>query len=258
MIDEQTGEVSEQVTVETQEVPASESQPEAVDQQLEETQDPEPETGENEVDDTPPKDNAAWAAMRAENKRLKEATERVDPEYLEKLRGATAPQEPYAPQFTPVNDDADYSEVTQRLNWTQQQAMSAQQQLARMQQQLELQQDRQAEEAFPELKSDKEFQQLVAEKKLAARVLGRDATTLEIARSVKKLLSRREEQVAVQTAQATKQHIIDKQAATAEGKGQASPGSQTTGDDELRQKVRMGNADAETEAARRLIADLEF
>lgn len=256
MTDEQTGEVSQAVVEPTTEVPASESTEEVVDQQQPTEQSTEPETV-NEVDDRPPKDNAAWAAMRAENKRLKEAVETVDPEYLEKLRGAVAPQEPYAPQFNPVTDDADYSEVTQRLNWTQQQALNAQQQLARMQQQLELQQDRQAEEAFPELKSDKEFQQLVAEKKLAARVLGREATTLEIARSVKKLLSRREEQVAVQTAQDTKQRIIEKQAAIAEGKGQSIT-NLSQDDESLRMRVRQGDQSAQEEVAKRLIADLEF
>lgn len=254
MIDEQAGEVSQEAPVEAQDVPASESQPEAADQQPMGTQDPETETGENEVDT--PKDNATWAAMRVENKRLKEALEDVDPEYLNRLQSAVAPQEYTMPQVNPLNDDADYSEVTRSLNWTQQQALQSQQQIARLQNQLELQQDRMAEDAYPELKTDKVFQQLVAEKKLAARVLGKDVTTTEIARDVKRLLDRREEQVAVQAAQSAKQQVIEKQMATAEAKGQS--GAKQVVDEDLRYRVRKGDAEAQTEVARGLIADLEF
>lgn len=258
MTDDQTGEVSNTAEVPAQEVPASESPEEAVDQQQPaETVNPESETGTNEVDDKPPKDNAAWAAMRAENKRLKEAIN-VDPEYIEKLRGAVGPQEVVPQRYEPVTGDTDYTVVTDRLNWTQQQALRANEQIARLQNQLELQQDRAAEEAFPELKTDKAFQQIVAEKKLAARVLGKDVTTTEIAREVSKLLSRREEQVVAQTAANTKQQIIEKQAATAEAKGQTSGGISSQDDESLRNRVRKGDMEAQTQVAKGLIADLEF
>jgi hypothetical protein len=257
MDDQNMGEVSQAAVDPATDAPTSGSVNEVVDQQPTEAQSTEAETVTNEVGDIP-KDNAAWAAMRTENKRLKEVLEDVDPEYLNKLRGATTPQEPMYQQFTPVSDDADYSEVTNRLNFTQQQAIRANEQLARMQQQMELQQDRMAEDAYPELKTDKVFQQIVAEKKLAARVLGHDKTTMEIAREVSKLLSRREEQVAVQTAQATKQEMLDKQAATAEAKGQSSAARYALDDESLRNRVRKGDSDAQTQVAKRLIADLEF
>lgn len=255
MTDEQPGEVSQAAVEPATEVPASESTEEVVDQQQPDEQSTEKETV-NEVD--VPKDNAAWAAMRAENKRLKEAVADVDPEYLNMLRGAVGPQEYQQPQYTPVQDDADYTEVTSRLNWTQQQALQANHQIAKLQNQLELQQDRMAEEAYPELKTDKVFQQLVAEKKLAARVLGKDVTTSEIARGVKKLLDRREEQVAVQAAQSAKQEVIEKQAATAEARGQSSAGKPAEDDESLRIRVRKGDSDAQTQVAKGLIADLEF
>lgn len=255
MIDEQTGEVSQAAVEPATEVPDSESPEEVVDQQQPDEQSTETETV-NEVD--VPKDNAAWAALRVENKRLKEVVAEVDPEYLNMLRGAVRPQEYNQPEFNPVSDDTDYSEVTNRLNWTQQQAVQANQQISRLQNQLETQQDRMAEEAYPELKTDKEFQQIVAEKKLAARVLGRDVTTMEIARDVKKLLSRRDEQISVQAAQDARREVAEKQVATAEARGQSSAGKPMEDDESLRMRVRKGDSDAQTQVAKGLIADLEF
>jgi hypothetical protein len=258
MTDQQTGE-QEPVEAPTQDIPESESSEEVVDQQQPtEAESPELETGKNEVDNQPPKDNAAWAAMRVENQRLKEAVSQVDPEYLERLRGATRNQEYAAPQVNQIAEDAEYSEVTRSLNWTQQQAAIANQKIAQLQNQLELQQDRQAEEAFPELKTDKVFQQIVAEKKLAARVLGHDRTTSEIAREVKSLLGRREEQLTAQVVQTTRQQDAETRAAIAEPRSTSSQGQSAANNEEVRHRVRKGDQDAQLDVARGLIADLEF
>lgn len=239
-------------------VPQSESAEQVVDQpQATVPESPESDTGKNEVGEIP-KDNAAWAQMRTENKRLKEALETVDPSYLESLRAANQPASYQAPQVDPINGDADYTQVTQRVNWTQDQAVRANQQVARLQQQIELQQDREAERAYPELRTDKVFQQIVAEKKLAARVLGHDRTTLEIADEVNRLLARREEQVVAKTAQETKQQIGERQVISSEPRGRTSGGQSALSNDDLRRKVRKGDTEAQTEVARGLIADLEF
>lgn len=257
MNDQQPGE-NEVAEAPAQDVPASESTEQVADQpQPQVQQSPEPETGKNEVGETP-KDNAAWAAMRAENKRLKEALDTVDPAYLERLRGAVTPQEYIAPQVPQVSEDADYSQVTRQVNWTQDQAIRANQQVAKLQQQIELQQDREAERAYPELKTDKVFQQIVAEKKLAARVLGHDRTTLEIADEVARLLNRRDEQVAVKTAEKTKAQILERQAISSEPRGQTSGGRSAATDEDTRMRVRRGDQQAVNEVAKNLIADLEF
>jgi len=257
MTDAKLGE-EEKVEAPTEDNPEPESAKEEADQpQPEEQESPEAETGKNAEGDKP-KDNAAWAAMRKENKRLKEELEGIDPEYLERLRGATSPQEFQSQESPDLTEDADYSEVTKRVNWAQDQATRARQENAQLRAQLELQQDRQAEESYPELKTDKQFQQIVAEKKLAARVLGHGRTTTEIAREVKNLLSRRDEQVAAQTAESTKQQMNERQAATAEARGQTSGGVSTSTNEELRQRVRKGDMEAQNEVAKGLIADLEI
>jgi hypothetical protein len=239
------------------EAPPSESTETVVDQQPEpKTESPESETGTNEVGEAP-KENAAWAAMRTENKRLKEAVG-VDPEYLKSLHGAVSSQELPNQQIPQVTGDADYTQVTQGVNWANSQAAQARRETAQLRNQLELQQDREAERAYPELKTDKGFQQVVAEKKLAARVLGHDRTTLEIADEVAKLLGRREEQVKVQAAQDTKEQILQRQVISSEPKGQTSSGKSATTNEDLRKRVRKGDTEAETEMAKGLIADLEF
>lgn len=257
MTDAQTGE-NQVAAAPAQDDPASQSQEPVADQpQAQEAVGAETETVKNEVSEIP-KDNAAWAAMRTENKRLKHALDEVDPTYLQNLRSMTGPQQVVAPQVSQLGEDADYSRVTQTVNLTQQQLAQLQAQNQRLQNQLELQQDRIAEEAFPELRADKVFQQLVAEKKLVARVTGRDVTTLDLAREVKKQLERREQQVVVQTQQATKQQILDKQAAVADAKGQTTGGQSTISKEELRTRVRRGDSSAEFETSKNLIADLEF
>lgn len=254
---QQTGE-EQVVEAPTQDIPESESQEQVADQpQAQQQESPESETGQNEGSDVP-KDNAAWAKMRTENKRLKEVLDTVDPEYLDRLKGATQPQTYQQQQVQQITGDADYEQVTQSINYANSAAARAQQQVAQLQQQIELQQDREAERAFPELKSDKAFQQIVAEKKLAARVLGHQRTTLEIAEEVSSLLGKREEQIAVQAAQKQKDQMIQAQAISSEPRGKTTGGRSLVQDDELRNRVRRGDSEATTEVARNLIADLEF
>lgn len=256
MIDDQNSGVEEQAEAPAQDIPESESPKEAEDQQRpEEQESPESETGKNEGSEEIPKDNAAWAAMRTENKRLKEVVDAVDPEYLEKLRSATTPQNYPSQEVREVPEDAEYGQVTQGLNYAQQQAAQANQRINQLQAQLERQQDAQAMEAYPELKTDRVFQQIVAEKKLAARVLGNDRTTMEIAREVKNLLDRKEKQTEVATEEKVKQQQIEKQAAMAEAKGNATGGSPKDNDEALKMRVRRGDSAAQTEVAKRLIAD---
>ncbi len=241
-----------------QDAPPSESQEPVVDQpQTQKQESPETETGKNEVGEAP-KDNAAWAKMRTENKRLKEALDSTDPKYLESLRGAVGPQE-YPQQTVPqVTQDADYTEVTRGVNFANAQAVQARRETAQLRNQLELQQDREAERAYPELKTDKVFQQIVAEKKLAARVLGHDRTTIEIAEEVSRLLGKREEQVVAKTAEETKEQILQRDVISKEPKGQTTSGRSPTDKEELKRRVHKGDAEAETEVAKDIIADLEF
>jgi hypothetical protein len=248
-----------QVEQPTQEGATSQSDEQVVDQpQSQEQLSPESETGTNEVSEVP-KDNAAWAAMRTENKRLKEAVSQVDPVYFESLRSATGPQAQYQPpQIQEVSGDAEYNQVIQGVNTANSQAARAMQELARLRTQYELQQDREAERAFPALKTDKAFQQIVSEKKLAARVLGHDRTTIEIAEEVERLFSRRDEQVAAKTVESTRKNDAQRQVISSEPRGQSTSGKQVAGSDELRSRVRRGDMGAQTEVAKNLIADLEF
>jgi hypothetical protein len=255
MVDQTQGEVKAETPA--QDTPLSESQEQVVDQPQTQTQVPETETVNDKAGEVP-KDNAAWAAMRTENKRLKEVIESVDPTYLERLKGAVAPQEYPQNQVPQVTGDAEYQQVTQGVNFANQQANRALQEASKLRNQLELQQDREAERAFPELKSDKVFQQIVAEKKLAARVLGHDRTTYEIAEEVSRLLGKRDEQVVARTAEETKDQMLQAKAISSEPKGQTTAGKPTGDNDELRMRVRHGDSKAEEEVAKRIIGDLEF
>ncbi len=79
------------------------SEVEETQQDTVETDTTDQETSTDETnEETVPKDNAAWAAMRAENKRLKESarSSEVDEAYLKELEGITGRQE-YQPQYRP-------------------------------------------------------------------------------------------------------------------------------------------------------------
>lgn len=256
MTDPNTGD--ETVEVPTQDAPPSESQEQTVDQPEVQTQETlESETSTNEVSEAP-KDNKAWAAMRAENKRLKDAVSNVDPKYLENLHSAVSHQPDFTQNVPQVQGDAEYGQVTQGVNWAAQQSAIANQKINKLQNQIELQQDREAERAFPELKSNKVFQQIVAEKKLVARTLGIDRTTYEIAQEVEDLLGKHEEQVVVKATQDATNKVLQRQAISSEPRGTSSGGRSAITNDDLRMKVRKGDSQAQTEVAKSIIADLEF
>lgn len=263
MPDQKQGE--EPAEAPAQDAPPSESQEQpAVQPEAQPQESPETETGTNEVGEAP-KENAAWAAKRVENKKLKEENERLkealgstDPKYLESLRGAVTPQEYPQEQVPQVSGDADYNQVIQGVNYANAQAARARQENAKLQNQLELQQDREAERVYPEFKTDKVFQQIVAEKKLVARVLGHDRTTIEIAEEVARLLNKREEQVAIKASEETKAQILERQAISSEPKGQTTGGRPSADSEDLRMRVRKGDQKAQEEVAKNIIADLEF
>ena len=212
----------------------------------------------NEAEEAP-KANAAWAAMRTENKQLRQLAEAVtqDQEYFQRLHDANR-YIPQPRQPMQVTEDAEYPQTVQAINQANQIATQAQQELYQLRQQLRERDDREAERMYPELKTDVLFQQLVAEKKLTSEVLGRPRQTIEIAEEVRKILGKRELEISAKVEQETKQKVIEKQIATAEARTTTTSGAPSTDDEELRFKVRKGDRNAQIERAKRLIADLDF
>lgn len=260
MADEQMGE--EVVEQTTQDEPQSEVQED------DRPQDQEPverETTasqeETNADPEPPKDNAAWAAMRVENKRLKQALEEtgVDSEYLEQLQQVTRQNPQQQPGYKQVTNDSDVETVTSSINSANHIAYQTRQEIAQLKAEIREREDREAEYAYPELKTDPLFQQIVAEKRLAAEVLGRRRPTLEIAREVKNLLSRREEQVTAQAMEQGKKQVLAKQQATMEAKTVTSSGQSSYDDEDLRSRARRGDRAAQEQLVKdKLLAGLDF
>ena len=229
----------------------------------EEVQEPvETETTE-ETNDSPktPKDNAAWAAMRVENKKLKKALEQsgVDAEYLERLEQATSNQPAYSQQPQQVTEDDELPRVTGAINQTQQQVFQTHKELINLKNQIRESEDREAEMLYPDLKTDKVFQQLVSEKRLASEVFGKHRRTAEICAEVNKLLSRRDDQVKAQTRQETEKQMLEKQRVTAETHSISSDGHSSATDEELRTRVRKGDQEAVTELVKKkLLGGMDF
>lgn len=247
MEEKNTGENTQELEQTNQEVaPASEDQTQESGQTQDQDQNPENVDSQqnitNEVDDESPKDNAAWAAMRVENKRLKEAlTETgVDPDYLDQINQANSTFEtPYVgPQVTP---DTDMDTVLSAVNQSHQAAQKAISEANRIRREME---DREAEREFPELRSDPVFQQMVAEKRLVSEVMGRKRPTLAIAREVAAVLRRREEQVGAQAQQQAKQQFAERQVAQAQPATTTSSGRSSVNDESLRQRIRKGDQGA--------------
>jgi len=88
-------EAAEEATSEVEQ-PEKEAQQDSVETETTDQKTPTDESNEEAA----PKENAAWASMRAENKRLKEAVaqSQVDADYLKELEGLTGKQE-YEPQY---------------------------------------------------------------------------------------------------------------------------------------------------------------
>lgn len=217
-------------------------------------------TAQSNEEVQPPKDNAAWAAMRVENKKLKEALHEtgVDAEYLERLKGVLQPQQ--VPQgYRAVTQDDDLGAVTQSINQAQQTAYITRQEIANLRNELREREDREAEAAYPELKSDPVFQQIVAEKKLAAEITGRKRPTAEIAREVRNLLSRRDQQVSAQAQEDAKASMLAKEQATREARTSPSNGQSSYDVDALKQRARRGDRAAQEQLVKdRLLGGMDF
>jgi hypothetical protein len=209
-----------------------------------ETTDLEPST-EEQNEDTAPKDNKAWAAMRAELKRLKEAEahSNVDADYLRELETLTG-REQYQP---PRIDPQQYEEMDE----TQRQILEAREEARRAR--LEVNnfrresEDRLAEERFPELKTDPLFKQLVAEKRLVSEVMQKGKTTLQIATEVSNLLGKQRQQSELVAEESVRQQQAQKAVATSEGATAPSGGRSTFNDEETRQRIARGDQQFTTE-----------
>lgn len=213
-----------------------------------------------EVEDSTPKDNKAWAAMRVENKKLKEQLEEtgVDAEYLEQLKNVTRGQDVKGPNPQAITEDTEYGTAIQGINEARQLAYQTRQELAQLKRERLEAEDREAENAYPGLKSDQLFQQMVAEKRLASEVMGRHRPTIEIAREVDKILSRRGQQVQAQATEEAERRQAEKQTATAQPQTSTSQGNSGYDSDSVRKGVRKGDRTAQTEMAKGIIADLDF
>jgi hypothetical protein len=239
--------------VEQQEpVQAQDAQPEPVEEET-------TASSEDTNTDTQPKDNAEWAKRRIENKRLKEAVNRseVDQTYLDKLLGVTSP-DVYSNQSQQVKftEDTDLDTVNKTVNYALAEAASAKAEANRNRRETE---DMIAEQAYPELKSDPLFQQLVAEKRLSSEVLGHRRRTIDICREVDTLLSQRDQRAAAQAEVKTQQRMVNKQTATAEVNTSSSQGRSTFNQNELRQRIHRGDRDALSESIKNtILADIDI
>lgn len=211
----------------------------------------------NEVEssqDEPPKDNAAWAKLRTENKQLKQAMEQagVDAEYLEMLRQANQPQQvDYSRQLA---DDPDYQDNTYA-----QMSARALQEVQQLKNQLEFEQDKTAREKFSEYFADPEFEALVAEKKLTARVLGKQRSTSEIAQEVARLFDRRIQVGQAQGQQAAQVRQANKAQVSAQPATTTGPTGGIDQMEQLRDRARRGDIKAQEQLVKEtLLADLNF
>lgn len=249
-----------------QDIPESEvqeqeaGQPQEPEQQPSETETDASQEETNEAEEVP-KDNAAWAKMRTENKQLKQALEQsgVDAEYLEMLRQANQPFTPQPSQPQQVNEDAEYNQVTSAVNNAQQVSTQAMQRIQQLESRLEQQQDKSARDKYPDLFRNPEFEAEVAEKKLVARVMGIDRSTTEIADQVAKRFKRSIEQAKVEATQQAQHREAQKTQAVVQPQTTTSSGvsSQDT-KDELRERARRGDRQAQETLAKDIIADLDF
>lgn len=210
------------------------------------------ETNESE----PPKDNAAWAAMRVENKRLKEQLSQqpqVDEEYLQEARNfANATGGYYQPQA--FDESSDLEQVSRAINQANQVALEASSRTRQLEIQLE---EERMFNQFPHFKEDKLAQQLIAEKKLVSKTLGRERSYTEIAREVDKLIRRDREQVEAQVRESERQSTAQKMAATTQTPSYTSTG---IGDDResLRMRARRGDVKAQAELMKPHLEGIDF
>lgn len=246
-----TEEIREQEVVEqtTQDIPESETQPSETETEALETVEESEEPNEEQA----PKANAAWAAMRLENKRLKEraAQPQVDDQYLQELNQMTGAAPQYQDQQ--ITEETDLSQVSQSLNQAQRTAYDASQRVRQLELTLE---EQEMFNSFPHAKEDKLFQQLVAEKKLVSRVMGREKRYVDIAREVDSLIRKDRDQAAEVARQTEKQLNIERQAATTQTPSYSSAGNSGNDTDDLRLRARRGDRTAQEELAKRKLGDL--
>lgn len=248
-----TEELREQAVVEqtTQDIPESETQPSETETEANEAQALE-ETNEEQA----PKENAAWARLRVENKQLKEkvAQQDVSDDYLQELN-QMAGASPYAYQEQQITPETDLTQVSTSLNQAQKMALEASQRVRNLEIQLE---EQEMFAQYPHAKEDKLFQQLVAEKKLVSRFMGKERRYSDIAREVDAIIRKDRDQAAEQARQSEKQMQVEKMAATTQTPSYSSNGN--TGDDRetLRMRARRGDQSAQVELTKRLLGDISF
>jgi hypothetical protein len=233
--------MSEEITENVAEVEATEeatSEVENTQQDPVETETTVTETSTDEANENlAPKDNKAWAAMRTELKRLKEAEGQssVDAQYLKELEDIG--KQEYQPQVTQQQYQG-MDETTRAITQANENSRRAIIEANNNRREVE---DMLAEERFPELKTDPVFKQLVAEKRLASEVMGKRKTTIVIATEVAKLLNIKQQQADLQADERAKKEQAQRQVAVTEGRTESSQGKSTYDNNEARIKIAHGD-----------------
>lgn len=255
MTDQEMGEKEvEQTTQESPTLEAEETQLEDQQQPVEaETTAEDQETDTEETnDEQPPKENAAWAKMRVENKQLKQQVQQqpqIDEGYLQDLQGFTNQANTYH-QDLQFSENTGIDEVTQAINAANRAAKESSARVRQLEIQLE---EQEMFNSFPHFKQDKLAQQLIAEKKLAASFTGRERRYVDIAREVDSLLRKNREQVEAETRETEQKKFVQKQAATTQTQGTTTGGGQQTDLEDLRMRARRGDRHAQEEILKRKV-----
>lgn len=212
--------------------------------------------GEETNEEQAPKDNAAWAKMRVENKRLKEQVSQVAPDdgYLQELN-QMAGAAPYQYQEQQITENTDISQVSQSLNQAQRIALEASQRVRQLEISLE---EQEMFNSYPHAREDKLFQQLVAEKKLVSRFMGKEKRYVDIAREVDGLIRRDRDMAAEQARQSEKQIQVEKAAATTQTPSYTTAGNNSDDMEDLRSRSRRGDRGAMEERLKRKLGDISF
>lgn len=257
MSEDQREEVVEPTTEET---PPQEEQ--ATQEEIEDIQ-PEDNPDEIEGEEESPS-NAAFAKLRAENKRLKELAEQtqVDSEYLNSLKSVAKPWESpdyRMPQFNPgINDNTTYDQLNQQMAQLQQQAYQATQEAERTRMEME---ETMAKQKYPDLFADKEAEQIMAEKLITAKVTGQRKSVMQIAEETARIFQRRQEAMQVEANQQAKARVETKRTADVQTPGTATPPSHQAqeNEDAIRNQIRRGNMEAtESYLKDRVLKNMDF
>lgn len=248
MNEEQMGAESVEQTVQENPTPEIEETQQPV--ETETTAEDQEQSGFEETnDEQPPKENAAWAKMRAENKKLKEQVSQqpIDEGYLQDLNQFNS-ADPYHQDYQ-FSEDTGLDEVTRAINEANKVAKESSSRVRHLELQLE---EQEMFTHFPHFKGDKLAQQLIAEKKLASSFTGRNRKYVDIAREVDSLLRKNREEVEAQTRETEQQRYAQKQAGIMQTQGTTSGNAQTDLDD-LRMRARRGDRHAQEEILKRKV-----